>query len=68
MKLNISSVFDAGNIEVINADNPNNIQLKIEKDTHSDFLQWFYLTDTKKIYERQSKPASILDSRTLWRR
>ena len=42
MKLNISSTFDAGNIEVISMDNPNDIQLKIEKDTHSDFLQWFY--------------------------
>ncbi len=42
MKLRISSKFDAGNIEVISADNPNNIRLKIEKDTHSEFLQWFY--------------------------
>ena len=42
MKLNISSTFDAGNIEVISMDNPNDIQLKIEKDTNSDFLQWFY--------------------------
>ena len=42
MKLNISSVFDAGNIEVINTDNPRSIQLKIRKDTKSDFLQWFY--------------------------
>jgi murein tripeptide amidase MpaA len=42
MKINISSTFDAGNIEVVNADNPENIQLKIRKDTNSDFLQWFY--------------------------
>jgi murein tripeptide amidase MpaA len=42
MKLSISNTFDAGNIEVINAENPENIQLKIRKDTHSDFLQWFY--------------------------
>jgi len=42
MKLRISSKFDAGNLEVISADNPNNIRLKIEKDTHSEFLQWFY--------------------------
>ncbi|MBI9062700.1 MAG: hypothetical protein JEZ14_12000 [Marinilabiliaceae bacterium] len=42
MKLSISSTFDAGNIEVINADSPKNIQLKIRKDTESDFLQWFY--------------------------
>ena len=42
MNLNISSVFDAGNIEIINTDNHKNIQLKIRKDTKSDFLQWFY--------------------------
>ncbi|MBI9052808.1 MAG: hypothetical protein JEY96_03265 [Bacteroidales bacterium] len=42
MKLSISTTFDAGNIEVINADKPENIQLKIRKDTDSDFLQWFY--------------------------
>ena len=42
MKLSISTNFDAGNIEVINIDNTENIQLKIEKDTDSDFLQWFY--------------------------
>ncbi len=42
MKLSISSTFDAGNIEVINTDTPENIQLKIRKDSKSDFLQWFY--------------------------
>lgn len=42
MTLSISSAFDAGNIEVVSLENPENIQLKIEKDTHSDFLQWFY--------------------------
>ncbi len=42
MKLTISSTFDAGNIEVVNADRPDNIQLNIRKDTNSDFLQWFY--------------------------
>ena len=42
MKLSISSAFDAGNIEVISAESADNIQLKIEKDSHSDFLQWFY--------------------------
>ncbi|WP_430810472.1 MULTISPECIES: M14 family metallopeptidase [unclassified Carboxylicivirga] len=42
MSIFISSTFDAGNIELISADNPNDIQLKIRKDTHSDFLQWFY--------------------------
>ena len=42
MKISISSSFDGGNIEVINTNSPGNIQLKIRKDTQSDFLQWFY--------------------------
>ncbi len=42
MSITISSTFDAGNIELVNLENPNNIELKIRKDTNSDFLQWFY--------------------------
>ncbi len=42
MKLSISSSFDAGNIEVVSLEHPENIQLKIEKDSNSEFLQWFY--------------------------
>ena len=42
MKVTISSTFDSGNIEVVNVENPQNIQLNIRKDTNSDFLQWFY--------------------------
>jgi len=42
MSLNISSNFDAGNIEIINIKDASNIQLKIRKDSNSDFLQWFY--------------------------
>ncbi|WP_439182479.1 M14 family metallopeptidase [Carboxylicivirga taeanensis] len=42
MSITISSTFDAGNIELINASDPGNIELKIRKDTHSDFFQWFY--------------------------
>ncbi len=38
----ISSNFDAGNIEVIEAENTGNIRLKIRKDHNSDFYQWFY--------------------------
>jgi murein tripeptide amidase MpaA len=40
--MKISSAFDSGNIEVINAEDPANIQLKIRKDSNSDFLQWFH--------------------------
>ncbi|MBR8534107.1 hypothetical protein KDU71_00915 [Carboxylicivirga sediminis] len=42
MQITISSTFDAGNVEVIKADNPKDIQLNIRKDSGSDFLQWFY--------------------------
>ncbi|WP_354667745.1 MULTISPECIES: M14 family metallopeptidase [Amphritea] len=40
--LKISSQFDAGNIEVVEASSLQNIQLSIRKDQHSDFFQWFY--------------------------
>ena len=40
--INITKNFDSGNIEVIAADDPQNIQLNIEKDTKADFFQWFY--------------------------
>lgn len=40
--MHISSAFDAGNIEVVSAIDPQNIELNIRKDTNSDFLQWFY--------------------------
>ena len=40
--MKISKDFDGGNIEVIEAKNPLNIRLNIEKDNASDFYQWFY--------------------------
>jgi len=42
MSIIISDHFDAGNIEVIDTSDPNNIQLAIPKDNAADFLQWFY--------------------------
>ena len=41
-QMKISSNFDAGNIEVIKADLPQDIHLKIKNDNHSNFYQWFY--------------------------
>ncbi|MSR11183.1 MAG: hypothetical protein EXR84_05200 [Gammaproteobacteria bacterium] len=38
----ISQNFDAGNIEVIACSTPADIQLRIRKDSNSDFYQWFY--------------------------
>lgn len=42
MSIKISQQFDAGSIEVLRMDNPQNIELNIRKDSNSDFLQWFY--------------------------
>ncbi len=46
--MNITSNFDSGNIEIVSINN-NVIDLKIPKDTHSDFFQWFHfrLIDAK---------------------
>ncbi|SAK62282.1 peptidase [Caballeronia hypogeia] len=40
--ISISSNFDAGAIEVLNADEPTDIRLRIRPDSHADFAQWFY--------------------------
>ena len=40
--MRISSNFDSGNIVVIKANTPNDIQLSIQKDHQSDFYQWFH--------------------------
>ena len=40
--MRISSNFDSGNIVVIKALAPNDIQLRIQKDHQSDFYQWFH--------------------------
>jgi murein tripeptide amidase MpaA len=40
--MQISANFDSGNIDVIDAQEPSNIQLAIKKDHQSDFYQWFH--------------------------
>jgi murein tripeptide amidase MpaA len=42
MPISITSQFDAGAIEVLRADTPHAIELKIRKDSHADLRQWFY--------------------------
>ena len=42
MSIKISSQFDAGAIEVVRAEMPSEIELKLRKDSHADVLQWFY--------------------------
>lgn len=40
--MKISSNFDSGNIEVVSLNENGKIDLKIRKDTNSDFFQWFH--------------------------
>ncbi len=40
--MKINSNFDSGNIKLIDCSTADNIQLEINKDTHSDFFQWFH--------------------------
>ncbi len=40
--MKINSNFDSGNIKVIDCSKASDIQLEINKDTHSDFFQWFH--------------------------
>ena len=42
MSIKISQNFDAGAIEVVSTNDVNNIELKLRKDSHADFAQWFY--------------------------
>ncbi len=39
--ITISSDFDSGNINCLDASDPSNIRLEIEKDGKADFYQWF---------------------------
>jgi murein tripeptide amidase MpaA len=54
----ISSQFDGGNIHVVSATTPSDIQLRIEKDHQSEFYQWFY-------YRVQGVQATPLTMRLL---
>lgn len=49
--MHISCNFDAGSIQIINLDNPENIQLSFRKDNASDFRQWFYFRLQGAAYE-----------------
>ncbi|WP_244846672.1 M14-type cytosolic carboxypeptidase [Caballeronia sp. SL2Y3] len=42
MSISITSNFDAGAIDIIDASNPANIRLRVRPDTKADFAQWFY--------------------------
>ncbi len=42
--IHISSAFESGNIEVVDASNPKDIQLKIRQDTKAEYFQWFFFS------------------------
>ncbi|WP_158933842.1 M14-type cytosolic carboxypeptidase [Burkholderia sp. S171] len=42
MSISITSQFDAGAIDVVSADDPAAIRLRVRSDSHADFAQWFY--------------------------
>ena len=42
MSLSITSNFDAGAIEVVSCEQASDIRLRIRRDSHADFAQWFY--------------------------
>lgn len=44
--VHISDTFDSGNIEVVDASDPSDLQLRIRKDKDSDHFQWFHFRVT----------------------
>lgn len=44
--MHISSAFDSGNIEVIDASSPDNVKLAIRRDAGGDHMQWFHFRVT----------------------
>jgi len=42
MPIKISHQFDGGAIEIVRAEQPQAIELNLRKDSHADFMQWFY--------------------------
>jgi murein tripeptide amidase MpaA len=42
MPIKISHQFDAGAIELVDAASPADISLRLRKDSHAEFSQWFY--------------------------
>ena len=40
--MNINCQFDAGNIELVSGDDPQDIRLRVRKDVGDEHLQWFY--------------------------
>ncbi len=68
--MKITTNFDSGNISVIKAEQPNDIQVAINKDNQSDFYQWFHFRLQSqsqvehKIAITNAKGAAYLDGWT----
>ena len=52
MALSITSNFDAGAIEVLACDRAEDIRLRLRRDNHAEFAQWFYFRLTGARRER----------------
>ena len=59
--MKISSNFDSGNIKVIEATDPLNIQLEINKDHQSEFYQWFHFRLETTPYQLHQLNINNLD-------
>lgn len=57
--MKIFSNFDSGRIEIINAENKDDIQLKIPNDNQSEFYQWFHFRLETQTEEQHT--INILD-------
>jgi len=55
MPIKISQQFEAGAIDVVRADSPQAIELRIRSDSHSDFSQWFYF----RLQGARAEPCTI---------
>lgn len=53
--MKITCNFDSGNIDVIKAEHPADIQLAIRKDYNSDFYQWFHF----RLHSQSTEPHTI---------
>lgn len=60
--MQISSLFDSGNIRVIRAEQPDDIMLAINKDHQSDFYQWFHFRLTGEVNQLHTLHISDLAS------
>ena len=61
--MRISSNFDSGNIHVIRAEDPLNIQLSIRKDNQSEFYQWFHFKlESQSFISHQIKVTDLKKS------